>query len=210
MTPPPVVNSAAPPLRRGRPRSTEARAAVLRAARAILDESGPTGVTIERVAERAGVGKPTIYRTWPNAQAVLMAALMDAPAGPARRRPQASAVAALRRQLREIVRVFAAPTGRSVTLMLAAAEADTELSKAFRHHFILARRDEGRQLVAAAIARREVRADLDVDALVDVLYGPIFFRVLLGHAPLDDGFAERILDHVLRGIARPRRTRASA
>jgi AcrR family transcriptional regulator len=187
------------PRGRGRPRSPAVREAVMRAARAMLDEVGPAGVTIEGVAARAGVGKPTVYRLWPNAQAVVMAALMESPAA-AVRPARGSAVVALRRQTREVVATFASRTGRSVTLMLAAAEAETELAKAFRHHFILARRNEGRRLLEAAMANRELRRDLDIETALDLVYGPIFFRVLVGHGALDDAFADSVVDHMLRGL----------
>ncbi|MFN8060382.1 MAG: TetR/AcrR family transcriptional regulator [Vicinamibacterales bacterium] len=186
---------------RGRPRSVSARVRVLKAARAILNTAGVGAVTVEAVAARSGVGKPTIYRTWPNAQAVVMAALMDAePAPDAARRP-GSAIVALRAQLRQIAETFASKTGRNVTLVLAAAEPETELSKAFRHHFILTRRDEGRTLVRAAMQAGDLRRELDVDTFLDCLYGPIFFRILVGHVAVDATFCDRLLNELLRGAA---------
>jgi AcrR family transcriptional regulator len=175
---------------------------VLQAARALVEAQGPAAVTIEAVAARSGVSKPTIYRTWPNAPAVVMAALMvgrragseQTPARPRR----------LRRQLRDIAGTFASRTGRSVTQMLASADPETELSKAFRHHFILARREEGRRMLAAAVANGELRRELDLDVTLDLLYGPIFFRILLGHAPADEPFCERLLDQLVGGLAAPR------
>lgn len=196
-----------PPARRGRPRSATARRRVLAAARALIEAHGPTGVTIEAVAARSGVGKPTIYRTWPNAHAVVMAALMDEAAVPPAARRRQSPLAALRRQLRAIATTFAASTGRNVTMMLAASEPDTELAKAFRHHFILARRDEGRQMLEEAVAAREVRAGLDIEIALELLYGPIFFRVLVGHAAVGERFGDALLDQLLKGWAPRRATR---
>ena len=189
---------------RGRPRSSVARARVLRAARALVEALGPSAVTIEGVAARSGVSKPTIYRTWPNAHAVVMAALMESAATPEAARQDRSALAALRRQLRGIADTFATRTGRSITMMLAAADGETELSKAFRHHFILARREEGRQMLAAAAANGELRESLDLDVALDLLYGPIFFRVLVGHAPVGHEFCDRLLDQLLTGLQQAR------
>lgn len=200
------VNPSSPPAaasQRGRPRSSAARTRVLQAARALVEAQGPAAVTIEAVAARSGVSKPTIYRTWPNAPAVVMAALMESAIAPAASRPAGPALAALRRQLRDIVGTFASRTGRSVTQMLAAADPETELSKAFRHHFILARREEGRRMLAAAVANGELRAALDLDVTLDLLYGPVFFRILVGHAPADERFCERLLDQLVGGLAAP-------
>jgi AcrR family transcriptional regulator len=205
MAKPPAVKPTVPPTttRRGRPRSSAARARVLRAARALIEAQGPAAVTIEAVAARSGVSKPTIYRTWPNAPAVVMAALMASAVEPETKRAPGPALAALRRQLRDIAGTFASRTGRNVTQMLAAADPETELAKAFRHHFILARREEGRQMLAAAVANGELRPELDLDVTLDLLYGPVFFRILVGHAPADERFCDRLLDQLVGGLAPP-------
>jgi len=197
---------------RGRPRSLEARRAILKAAHELLAEGGLSSVTIERIATRAGVGKPTIYRTWPNAHAVAMAALMErdrsgesAAAAQPLLKPSgrgSSALAALAAQLHEVARVFSAPLGRSVVLMIAAAEPDTELSKAFRNHFILARRNEGRAFLAGAMSNGEIRRDLDIDVALDLIYAPVFYRLLMGHAPLTSQFIDAVLNLALEGLVR--------
>src|SRR6187455_1661009 len=101
------MNEQRPP--RGRPRSETARTKILAAARSLLDERGLPGLTVEGIAARAGVGKPTIYRHWPNAQAVAMDAFLDA-SEPAIGDPGVGApLGALRRQLAGIAAVFASP-----------------------------------------------------------------------------------------------------
>jgi AcrR family transcriptional regulator len=185
---------------RGRPRNAAARAAMLRAARELLDEGGPGAVTMEAVAARAGVGKPTVYRSFPDRHAVTMAALMDGDPDLAAHR-EADALSALRRQLRAIAARFATNTGRHVTMLLASADADSELSKSFRHHFVLARRAEGRVLLERARQEKQLRPDVNLDVALDLLYGPLFFRLLMGHAPLDERFMDHILKEALLGLA---------
>ncbi|MET0152601.1 MAG: TetR/AcrR family transcriptional regulator [Candidatus Binatia bacterium] len=189
---------------RGRPRSAKARSAILRAARDLLAEGGPAAVTMEGVAARAGVGKPTVYRWWPDRHAVAMAALIEGEAPQAPGRAPRSAIRALGQQLRTIAERFATPTGRHVATMIAASDLETEFSKAFRNHFVLARRAEGRALLEQAIRDGEVRADLDVEVALDLLYGALFFRLLMGHAPLDESFMDEVLRHALRGLRRRR------
>jgi AcrR family transcriptional regulator len=184
---------------RGRPRNAATRAAMLRAARDLLDEGGPGAVTMEAVAARAGVGKPTVYRSFPDRHAVTMAALMDGDPGVAPHRG-ADALGALRRQLRAIAARFATNTGRHVTMLLASADSDSELSKAFRHHFVLARRAEGRVLLERARQEKTLRPDVNLDVALDLLYGPLFFRLLMGHAPLDERFMDQILKEALLGL----------
>jgi AcrR family transcriptional regulator len=186
--------------KRGRPRSDEARRAILRAARELLHENGPAGLTIEGIAARAGVGKPTIYRWWPDRHAVAMAALMDSESPASAPRTARAPLESLRRQLGQVVTVFATPVGRTVTAMIASADGDSELTKSFRNHFILARREEGRVLLREAIERGDVRRDANVEVALDMIYGALFFRLLMGHARLDDALVRQVMKEAARGL----------
>jgi AcrR family transcriptional regulator len=199
---PSPTGKAAAPRARGRPRSEQARLAILKAARDLLERGGIGAVTVEGVAERAGVGKPTIYRYWPNGHAVAMAALLEtSPAPEPVQRARRSALLALKDQLQRIVTVFGSPVGRHVATMIAASEGETELSKAFRNHFLLARREEGRALLLTAIKQGELRRDIDLDVALDLIYAPIFYRLLMGHAKLDSAFTDAVIRQLLRGLA---------
>jgi AcrR family transcriptional regulator len=204
MKSPPAVKHPSADRPRGRPRSLEARRAILKATHELLAEGGLSSVTIEGIAARAGVGKPTIYRSWPNAQAVAMAALMESDPGtstpPGMAQGVGSALGELRAQLHEVARVFGAPLGRSVALMIAAAEQETELSKVFRNHFILARRNEGRTFLARAKANGETGSDFDMEVALDLIYAPVFYRLLMGHAPLTPRFIDDALNLALTGL----------
>lgn len=149
---------------------------------------------MEAVASLAKVGKPTVYRWWPDRHAVAMAALMEGDDERPRRKRTQGSLEALRAQLEAIVERFKSPSGRHVAALIAAADANTELSKAFRNHFVLARRDEGLALLKDAVERGELRADLDLEVAVDVVYGPLFFRLLTGHAPLTASFVDRLVE----------------
>jgi AcrR family transcriptional regulator len=188
------------PQPRGRPRSEKARVAILRAARALLAEGGPGAVTMGAVAARARVGKPTVYRRWPDRHAVAMAALMDTGTAEGVEASGLSAITALQAQLRAVARRFATRTGRHVTSMLAASDPESELSKAFRNRFVLARRAEGKALLERAKTDHEVRRDVDVEVALDLLYGPLFFRLLMGHATLDESFMDKVLNAAVRGM----------
>ena len=185
----------------GRRRSEKARRAILGAAREMLHERGLAGVTVEGIAKRAGVGKPTIYRYWSDAKAVAMSALLDSEDW-STGEDEARGVRGLRRQLAKLSEVFATPTGRQVAIMVAASEDQTELSKVFRKHFILARREEGRMLVEEAIEAGEMRDDLDVEVVLDLIYAPVFYRLLLGEGTLDQSFTNAVLRTVLVGTSR--------
>ena len=196
-------DDAAPgPRRRGRPRDPQIRDAILRAARALLDEAGPAALTMEAVAQRAGVGKPTVYRWWPNRHAVAMAALMASPQAAAPPRRSRPVLRMLEQQLLAVAETLASRSGRHVTAMIAAADPDTEVAKAFRHHFVLARRAEGLAWLEQAQHDGELRADIALDVAADQIYGALFFRQLLGHAPVDAAFVRTLLAQVLHGLVR--------
>jgi hypothetical protein len=99
-----------------------------------------------------------------------------------------------------VAQTLSSRTGRNVTAMIAAADPDTEVAKAFRHQFVLARRAEGRDWLLQAVQRGDVRSDLDVEVAVDLVYGALFFRVLLGHAPVDAAFARQLVRELTRGL----------
>jgi AcrR family transcriptional regulator len=161
---------------------------------------------MEAVAARAGVGKPTIYRIWPNAQAVAMAAFLETARPPPPARTSGAALAALRLQLRKVAEVFATRAGRNAAMMIAAAQNDSELAKIFYNHFVLKSREEGRALLARAVAEGDVKAGADIEAALDLVYAPLYFRLLIGHGPLNAGFTDTIIDLALDGI-RARRKR---
>ena len=159
---------------------------------------------MEGIAARAGVGKPTVYRWWPDRHSVAMAALMDFPPVQRAVTRSVSPLRALRRQLRITVKTLSSTTGRHVAMMIAASDSQTELSKAFRNHFILARREEGRIFLTQAIVSGELRANIDIDLALDEIYGAVFFRLLLRHATLDETFVKRLLKQVLSGFSSSR------
>lgn len=189
-----------PKPKRGRPRDGAARKKILEAAAALLSEGGLGLVTMEAIAVRAGVGKPTIYREWPNAQAVAMAAFLESAEPVAGGKTTRGPLDALRQQLRKIAGVFATRAGRNTAMMIAAAQNDSELAKVFRNHFIMTSREEGRLLLSAAVQSGALRADLDLEAALDLIYAPLYFRLLIGHGPLDGAFTDAVLENALDGL----------
>ena len=184
------------PSSRGRPRDPRTRAAILTAARGLLEKGGLTAVTIEAIAAKAGVSRPTIYRYWPNAPAVAMAAFLEAASAPVAKTSR-SPLAALRAQLHAVAYAFAAPAGRSVAAMVAAAQSETELAKAFRNEFIARNRDAARLMLERCIAERLVVPPADIDLALDLVFGPLFYRLLMGHAPITRALVDQLLAAVI-------------
>ncbi|NJO33540.1 MAG: TetR/AcrR family transcriptional regulator [Rhodospirillales bacterium] len=185
---------------RGRPRNDAANLKVLKAARDLLAEGGIAAVTIEELAARAGISRPTIYRSWPNAKAVAMAALIDATAAP----PAAAGGPvrlALTRVVKDLVEAFSTPAGRSAAELIAAADHSTELAKAFRHHLLLKVRERVLEILREGVKRGDIRKRADLEAGADIIMAPVFFRLMVGHQPLSAGFAEIAVKQALEGLS---------
>ena len=186
----------------GRPRSEQARQAILRTTLKILGKNGFSDFKIEEVAAGASVGKATVYRWWPNKGALIA----DAFAGSTTRRlrfPDTGSVYTdMSQQMRQLIKVFRSRRGRIVSAILAAGQTDKDLIEAFRERFLWPRRREAYATLRRGIQRGELRKDLDPDLLLDSLYGPIYMRFLIQHDRLTPEFVDRLCTLVLSG-ARP-------
>jgi len=184
----------------GRPRSEAARIAILRAAHGILLEDGLGRLTVEAVAERAHVGKPTIYRYWRNAQELAMAAFL-ADHRPAEATGGAGAAKGkLQAQMNSLLDTFDTARGRQIALTMAAADPESELAKAFRTRIMLQCREEGRAILTEAQSAGEVDLSHGIETILDLIYAPVFYRLLVGHQPLSRDFGREIVDLAWAGI----------
>jgi AcrR family transcriptional regulator len=187
---------------RGRPRSERARKAILEAAAELLLDRGLSAVSMDAVAERAGVSKATIYRWWPTKETLALDALYTewAAVQPAQRD-----TGSLRGDLLSLLRPWARlaggrPYGRVVAALLTEAQTDPVFAAEYRDRFVEPRRQQGREIFGRAIGRGEVPADTKVEVALDLLYGPLYHRLLHGHAPLNDRFVRDVVDIVLDGV----------
>lgn len=187
----------------GRPRSEQARQAILSSTLRILEHSGFSELTIEDVADRAGVGKTTVYRWWPNKGALVADAFASNTTRTLRFPDTGSVLSDMSRQMRQLVKVFRSPRGRIVSAILAAGQSDNDLIAAFRDRFLRPRRQEAYATLRRGIRRGELRRDIDPDLILDSLYGPIYMRFLIRHDRLTPEFVDRLCALVLGG-ARPR------
>jgi AcrR family transcriptional regulator len=195
-----MTGSAAAP-KRGRPRSEKARSAILEAAAELLLQRGLGAVSMDEVAERAGVSKATIYRWWPSKETLALDALVAWAAARAPARDTGSlrgdVLALVRGWVREVRR---RPFGPVIAALILEAQSDPTFAEAYRTHFVEPRRAAMRAAFRRARERGEVPADVDVEVAMDLLYGAVYHRLLHGHAPLTDRFADDVVELALNGI----------
>lgn len=180
----------------GRPRSEETHQAILDAALNLLKEGDYRAVTIEAIAARAKVGKQTIYRWWPSKAAIIL----EAGVAKAASEVPAPQHDYLRENLREFLeRTFSSVNEWSrpvMTSLMAEAQLDPIFANQFREIFIKARRNSLRQILKLGIANGELPASTDLDFLMDVLFGVLWYRMLLRQNPLDQQLIEQLLQLV--------------
>jgi AcrR family transcriptional regulator len=188
--------------RPGRPRSETTRRAILAAALDELREHGYAALTIEGIAARAGAGKQTIYRWWPSKADVVLDALLDLAATEIPIPDEGS--------LSDDLAAFLSATFRQRGLrpilvgLMAHALLDPGFAAGFRDRFLFSRRATLRGILDRAVARDEIAADVDLELVVDIVYGVLWYRLMLDHAPLDDAAGEQLAALVVQAIGAPR------
>jgi AcrR family transcriptional regulator len=186
----------------GRPRSEPARVAILRSTLKLLGENGFSDLTIEAVAAHASVGKATVYRWWPNKAALITDAFASSTGRKLHFPDTGSVYTDMNQQMRQVVKIFRSPRGRILSAILAAGQSDRDVISAFRERFMKPRRQEAYATLRRGIQRGELRDGVDLDVLLDSLYGPIYMRFLIRHDKLTPDFVDSLCKLVLGG-ARP-------
>lgn len=162
-------------------RDENARLAVLHAADDLLAERGFNGVSIEGIAARAGVAKQTIYRWWPSKVDILLETLSEDAGRQLIAAGGGSAVEATRRYLHSLARFLTRdPAGRVFLALLGEAQHDPQMARRFRERHLDPQRARERALLQRGVDAGELSAELDVDAALDALCGPIVYRALTG------------------------------
>jgi len=189
------------PATRGRAphrRDENARIAVLHAADDLLVERGFGGVTVEGIAARAGVAKQTIYRWWPSKVDILLDTLIDDASGQLAVPDAGSAVESARRYLRSLARFLSKdPAGKVLLALIGEAQHDQVMAATFHQRYLDPQRRAEREMLQRGIASGELAAGLDVEAALDALLGPIFYRALSG-AQIPRAFIDGLIADVLQ------------
>jgi AcrR family transcriptional regulator len=186
----------------GRPRSEASHQAIIRATLELLVETGYRSLTMEAVRTRAGVGKATIYRRWSSKEELVRDAIVymhddfEAPD-----------TGSLRGDYEGIARAVVAASQRAgaatfMPRLLGDAANDPELHAIFYEHLVAPRRRATRTMLERAVERGELRADVDLELVMDLFAGPVVYRLLISGGDYSQlfGFDEQ-LDALLNGLA---------
>jgi AcrR family transcriptional regulator len=187
--------------RPGRPRSQQAEQAIIEATLDLFAEEGLEGVCVEAVAARAGVGKATIYRRWPNKEELLLAAFgsLKSPF------PEPLGVS-VREDLLAMVKVMCADRSdprkaRRYALLLGEGEKYPRLMARYKETVVEPRREAMRAVIRRGIATGELRPETDVEIAMVTLTGACMAQGSSAPGALDEGFATRLVDGLLQGLS---------
>ncbi|MCC3374146.1 TetR/AcrR family transcriptional regulator [Cohnella sp. REN36] len=181
----------------GRPRSQQAMEAVLTAVRQLLQTSAYKELTMEGIAKAAGVGKPTLYRWWPNIASIVMDMMTQQAHHDIGVPDTGSLESDLLLYIGDTCRSLTQGAGGIMRSLMAEAQFDDGFAQIFRESFISSRRATLIALLQRGAARGELQEGADLELLADLCYGPIWYRLLNGHASLDEPFVQAITAHII-------------
>ena len=185
--------------RPGRPRDARADEAILEAAAAVLAECGPGRFTVDAVAARSGCGKATIYRRWPSRAHLLLETanlatvqLVDPDTGSTREDLVQMGLTLAAKMKDPLVGGLNAAT-------IAEARVNSQTRESYAR-FIAERREIPLAVLRRGVGRGEIRDDVDLDIVLDMLSGPVFVRAFMSQMPVDADLMRRAADIVFDGI----------
>lgn len=187
----------------GRPRSETSKIAILDATVDLLEEFGYSSLTIEAIAARAGVGKSTIYRWWSNKAFLVFDAFLMSTETHLYFLEKASLRENFRQHLHYLATILNGTLGRTVVGLVAGSEEESEMARAFYTNFLKSRREDAKWILDRAIAQGEIQSTIDLDVVSDMLYAPVYYRILIYKKKVDSKFIDTLVDQVMKGIGAP-------
>jgi AcrR family transcriptional regulator len=183
----------------GRPKSDTAVAhdKILDVVFTLLKTRSIRKLTIDEVCRRAGVSKPTIYKWWPTKAAMVMEMFEQRMV---RRIPDIETCTAeqlIRVAVPRLIQLFNEVFGKVAAEMIAEGQSDAAVLREFRERYMLKRRAISVKMFKEASKSGEFKCSVDPELLSDLIFGPIYYRLLVKHQPLNQEFGTALVEHVL-------------
>jgi len=192
----------------GRPRSLQADRAIVDAVLEEVIAVGIDGVSIEQVAARAGVAKATVYRRWPNKEALVLDAVtgveVELPTlpGASARDDLVLLVDSMRRRIADAVQPGESVASRLYPCMIGEGVRHPEIAAKYKQVVVEQRREAVREVIRRGVANGELRRDLDVETMLLLLIAPMLVRMYMwsGGVELPANSSATYVDGVLDGL----------
>jgi AcrR family transcriptional regulator len=184
----------------GRPRSEETRKLILSTAYQLLLEQGFKSVTVEGIALKSGVSKTTIYKWWPNKAAVVLDGFFDATEILLQVPETGSAKEDLFIQVNNLATFFTSSKGRIIAELIAEGQFDANVAAEYQKRYFAPRRLITRSIMERGIEKGQMKSDIDIELLIDIIYAPIFYRLLITGDKIDTEYINNVLEQALNGV----------
>lgn len=181
-------------------RSDRVHQAILLATAELLDEGGFPAATMDAIAARSGASKATLYKHWPSRTAVAAEAFGTMMAEALPLPDTGSTTGDLTEQVVRVSAFYSSARGQVFAQLLAACVEDATGAAYFREYFLDGRRAAITELWQRGVDRGDANADIAIDDVIDILFGPLIFRRMTGHCALTEGHARRLAETALRGL----------
>jgi AcrR family transcriptional regulator len=186
----------------GRPRSeaAESHAAIMDAVYELLQETSVRNLTMEAVAKRAKVGKPTLYKWWKSKATMIFAMFHERFSRDLKILVAETAEQTIRNKVRHLIRDFNGLFGKVMADLIAEGQSEPGVLGDLYDQHVSLRRASAVDDIEQGKAAGEFAADTDPYLLIDSIIGPIYFRLLLRYAPLTEQYGDELVSQVLRGV----------
>ncbi|GFR56488.1 TetR family transcriptional regulator [Bacillus sp. CN2] len=163
-------------------------------------ENGFDAVTVDKIAERAKVSKATIYKWWSNKAAVIMDSFLSTATDRLPVPDTGSTVQDILTHATNLARFLTSREGTVIKELIGAGQLDAKLAEEYRTRFFKPRRLQAKGLLEKGIQKGELRENLDIDVSIDLIYGPIFYRLLITGDEVNDSYVHDLVMSAFKGV----------
>jgi AcrR family transcriptional regulator len=190
------------PLRRGRPpiEAAESHAAILDAVYDLLQERSVRDLTMEAVAKRAGVGKPTLYKWWPTKAALVLAMFRERIALVLPPPSAGTTEEAIRDMARALIGPLNGQLGKVLSELIAEGQSEPAILRELFDQHIRGHQEANFADIERGKTNGELANDADPQLIIDAVFGAIFYRLLFRTSPLTEEFSDKLVSQVFRGV----------
>lgn len=185
---------------KGRPRSESTEKAILNSAHTLVADHGFQAVTIEGIAKHAGVSKATIYKWWPNKAAVVADSFFKTLKEQYPVPDTGSVIEDLVIQISNLSAFLASVEGRIIRELIAEGQSDSDVAEAYQSRYFSPRREVSRTILERGVERGEMKSGLNLELCVEMIYAPLFYRLLITGEGIDEAFLRNVVSCVLKGL----------
>jgi AcrR family transcriptional regulator len=171
---------------------------------ALLGEKSARDLTMEAVAKRAGVGKPTLYKWWPSKAALILAMFHERIDNQSSPSPSGTAEQIMRATVRRLICSFNGLFGKVMADLIAEGQSEPDILKQLYEQHMRPRREAAIESLRQAIKAGEFTSEMHPELVIDSVIGIIYFRMLLKFEPLTEEYGDQLIDQALRGLRQRR------